>query len=95
MSISLESITELFGSNVFNDIVMRERLPKDIYKAFKKTLISKLRVKEAVKEGIKKLLNPKAFAVKNHLPYKYVIGICHWHMLIRPSFAHWKRWLAE
>jgi len=30
-----ESITELFGSNVFNDLVMRPRLPKDVYKSLK------------------------------------------------------------
>ena len=29
---------ELFGSNVFNDAVMQERLPKDTYKALKKTI---------------------------------------------------------
>ncbi|MDR2429162.1 MAG: glutamine synthetase III [Candidatus Margulisbacteria bacterium] len=31
-------ITELFGSNVFNDKAMKERLPKDTYKALKKVL---------------------------------------------------------
>ena len=31
-----ESIPELFGSNVFNDGVMKQRLPKDTYKALKK-----------------------------------------------------------
>ena len=29
---------ELFGSNVFNDAVMQQRLPKDTYKALKKTI---------------------------------------------------------
>ena len=28
----------IFGSNVFNDKVMRERLPKDIYKSLRKTI---------------------------------------------------------
>ena len=32
------SIPEEFGSQVFNDKVMRERLPKDVYKAVKKTI---------------------------------------------------------
>ncbi len=32
------SLTELFGSNVFNDATMRERLPKPTYKALKKTI---------------------------------------------------------
>lgn len=29
---------EIFGSNVFNDAVMRERLPKGVYKSLKKTI---------------------------------------------------------
>jgi len=32
------NITELFGSMVFGDAVMKERLPKDIYNALKKTI---------------------------------------------------------
>ncbi|WP_054873334.1 glutamine synthetase III [Oxobacter pfennigii] len=32
------NITTLFGSNVFNDAVMKERLPKSTYKALKKTI---------------------------------------------------------
>jgi glutamine synthetase len=31
-------LTEVFGSNVFNDKVMKERLPKEIYKALKETI---------------------------------------------------------
>ncbi len=31
-------VTEVFGSNVFSDRVMKERLPKDTYKALKKTI---------------------------------------------------------
>ena len=31
-------IPELFGSMVFNDTIMKARLPKDIYKALKKTM---------------------------------------------------------
>lgn len=34
----MTNLTELFGSNVFNDSVMREKLPKDVYKALKKTV---------------------------------------------------------
>ena len=36
----MTNIPELFGSMVFNDEVMRERLPKDIYKALRKTMQS-------------------------------------------------------
>ncbi|MFA9423691.1 MAG: glutamine synthetase III [Sedimentibacter sp.] len=35
----MSNITEIFGSMVFNDDTMKERLPKDIYKAFKKTIM--------------------------------------------------------
>ncbi|OQA57760.1 MAG: Glutamine synthetase [Candidatus Omnitrophica bacterium ADurb.Bin277] len=31
-------VTEIFGSNVFNDRVMKERLPKDTYRALKRTI---------------------------------------------------------
>lgn len=34
----MTNVPELFGSLVFNDKVMRERLPKDTYKALKKTI---------------------------------------------------------
>ena len=37
----MDKVTELFGSNVFNDSVMIERLPKDTYKI----------LKSAIKEG--------------------------------------------
>ena len=33
-----KNIPELYGSQVFNDKVMREKLPKDIYKALRKTI---------------------------------------------------------
>jgi len=35
----MSNISEIFGSMVFNDDVMKERLPKDTYKAYKKTII--------------------------------------------------------
>ncbi len=38
MSKSSMSVPEMFGSNVFNDAVMKERLPKETYKALKKTI---------------------------------------------------------
>ena len=33
-----KSIPELYGSLVFNDKIMRDKLPKDIYKALRKTI---------------------------------------------------------
>ena len=32
------NVTEIFGKSVFNDVAMKERLPKDTYKALKRTL---------------------------------------------------------
>jgi glutamine synthetase len=32
------ALPEIFGANVFNDRVMRERLPKDTYKALRQTI---------------------------------------------------------
>ena len=32
-----ENVAEYFGCNVFNDVVMRERLPKSVYKAVVRT----------------------------------------------------------
>ena len=34
----VESVPKIFGSLVFNDQVMKERLPKDVYKAVRKTI---------------------------------------------------------
>ena len=34
----MSRLNEIFGSNVFNDSVMKERLPKATYKALKKTI---------------------------------------------------------
>ena len=36
--IKMSKVTEIFGSKVFNDETMKERLPKDAYKALKKTV---------------------------------------------------------
>ena len=32
------NVTEIFGENAFNDVVMRERLPKSVYKKLKETI---------------------------------------------------------
>ena len=34
----MEKVPELFGSMVFNDHVMKERLPKEVYRSLKKTI---------------------------------------------------------
>ena len=32
------NVSEIFGKNVFNDAVMKDRLPKNVYKKLKKTV---------------------------------------------------------
>ena len=34
----MSKVPELFGSMVFNETIMKERLPKETYKAMKKTM---------------------------------------------------------
>ncbi|MCX7923353.1 MAG: glutamine synthetase III [Clostridia bacterium] len=46
------SLNTVFGSNVFNDAVMRERLPKATYKALKKTIDEGLELDPAVAEVV-------------------------------------------
>jgi len=75
-----ESVTELFGSNVFNDIVMRSRLPKDVYKSLKKTI-----------EGNEPLdsasANVIANAMKDWAVEKGAAHFCHWFQPMTGSTA--------
>ena len=32
------NVSEIFGENVFNDVVMRSSLPKEVYKSLRKTI---------------------------------------------------------
>ncbi|MDK2962481.1 MAG: glutamine synthetase, partial [Eubacteriaceae bacterium] len=41
-----ESVSDLFGSKVFNSSVMRQRLPKQIYKSVLKTINEDLPLEE-------------------------------------------------
>ena len=66
-----ESIPELFGSNVFNDGVMKQRLPKDTYKALKK----------CIKEGTQldlSVANVVANAMKDWALEKGCTHYTHW-----------------
>ena len=71
MSHSFESTTELFGSNVFNEATMKERLPKDVFNSFKKVL-----------SGAKKLdidtANIIANAMMDWAIEKGATHYCHW-----------------
>ncbi len=67
----MESITDYFGSMVFNDETMRERLPKDIYKALMKTI-------EEGKDIDITVANSVANAMKNWAVEKGATHYTHW-----------------
>ncbi len=48
----MERVTEIYGSSVFNDATMRERLPKAIYKSLKRTIELGLTLDESVAEVV-------------------------------------------
>ncbi len=65
------SIPELFGSMVFNDQVMKERLPKDTYKALRRTM-------ELGKKLDPSVANVVANAMKDWAVEKGVTHFTHW-----------------
>ncbi|MDP4089983.1 MAG: glutamine synthetase III [Bacillota bacterium] len=67
----MSKLGEIFGSNVFNDSVMRERLPKATYKALKKTIDEGLALDPAVAEVV-------AGAMKDWAIEKGVTHFTHW-----------------
>ncbi|MDR1453106.1 MAG: glutamine synthetase III [Candidatus Margulisbacteria bacterium] len=64
-------ITELFGSNVFNDKAMKERLPKDTYKALKKALVGQAELTPDVADVV-------ANAIKDWAIEKGASHYTHW-----------------
>jgi glutamine synthetase len=66
-----ESVTDIFGSNVFNDSVMRERLPEDVYKSLMKTI-------EGYEPLDPVLANVIANAMKDWAIEKGATHFCHW-----------------
>ena len=67
----MSSITELFGSNVFNDATMKEALPKATYKALKKTIDGGLPLDPSVAEVV-------ASAMKDWAIKKGATHYTHW-----------------
>ncbi|MCL1903539.1 MAG: glutamine synthetase III [Oscillospiraceae bacterium] len=67
----MKLIPELFGSMVFNDAVMRERLPTDIYEALKKTMQEGSHLKLEV-------ANHVAAAMKDWATEKGATHYTHW-----------------
>jgi len=66
-----ESVTELFGSNVFNDSVMRERLPEDVYKSLMKMIQGYEPLDPVLADVI-------ANAMKDWAIEKGATHFCHW-----------------
>jgi len=64
-------VTEIYGSNVFNEATMRERLPKATYKLLKKTLDDGLALDESVAEVV-------ANAMKDWALEKGATHFTHW-----------------
>jgi glutamine synthetase len=64
-------LTEVFGSNVFNDKVMKERLPKQIYKALKETIDKDVALKPDVADVV-------ANAMKDWAIEKGATHYTHW-----------------
>ncbi|TCL53801.1 L-glutamine synthetase [Hydrogenispora ethanolica] len=66
-----ETLEDTFGSNVFNDAVMRTRLPKNIYKALKKTIDEGLPLDPSVADVV-------ANAMKDWAIEKGATHFTHW-----------------
>ena len=77
---SHETVTEVFGSNAFNDLVMRERLPKDVYESLKKTISGNQPLDRALADVI-------ANAMKDWAIEKGATHFCHWFQPMTGSTA--------
>ena len=71
MSKDREPITTLFGSNVFSESVMRERLPKEVYKAIKSTVAYGVPLDPSIAGVV-------ANAMKDWAIEKGATHFCHW-----------------
>ncbi len=71
MNTECEFVTSVFGSNVFNDAMMRERLPKDVYRSLQKTISGDQPLDPA-------MANVIANAMKDWAIEKGATHYCHW-----------------
>ena len=67
----METVSDYFGSMVFNDDVMKERLPKDVYKALRRTV-------DEGKDLDINVANSVANAMKNWALEKGCTHYTHW-----------------
>lgn len=80
MEKKLLNVSEIFGSNVFNDKLMKEVLPKTIFKDFKKSI-------EAGKPLTKEIANVIANAMKDWAISKGASHYTHWFQPLTNSTA--------
>ena len=71
MNFANQPLSEIFGSNVFNDAAMRQRLPKNTYKALRKTIDQGIELDPAVAEVV-------ANAMKDWAIEKGATHFTHW-----------------
>ncbi len=65
------NVPELFGSNVFNDVVMRSTLPKEVYKSLRKTIDSGEKIDMSIADSV-------ANAMKDWAVSKGATHYTHW-----------------
>ena len=67
-----QNIPELYGSLVFNDKVMRSKLPKDMYKALKKTIESGTHLELDVANSVAVAMKRMGYRERRHSLYSLV-----------------------
>ena len=67
----MDRVSELFGSNVFNDSVMKERLPEDVYNNLKSTIKEGKTIDSSIADTV-------AFAMKEWAIEKGATHYTHW-----------------
>ena len=67
----MNHVTEIFGSMVFDDATMKEKLPRDVYKALKKTI----EIGKSLDPGV---ANTVANAMKDWAIEKGATHFTHW-----------------
>lgn len=70
----MNDVSKIFGSNVFNEQAMKERLPKETYKALKRTIENRTPLARGI-------ANIVANAMKDWAIEKGVTHFTHWFSL--------------
>ena len=67
----MKTVSDYFGCNVFDDRVMKSKLPADVYKSLKKTIDEGTRLEESVANAVAK-------AMKDWAVEKGATHFTHW-----------------